>query len=485
MSVTTTAAPAATEAGKAKVTSVPKDFRSRFLSGKKPEKTADQLAAEKRATEEADAKAKADKEKADAEKAKATAAAAAPAGGETKRPKKKDVPELPTAKPGAAAAADRDTLRQVVQEVVRETGAGAAASPGTTAAAATAATNVDPEVQRELDIATFAEKKHPDRYNGLSKRLSDYYQSRDQLLNAKAKELGGFKSAEFRDFIEGDEFKSWNDENRPTYQRGDKTKLAEEMISARAREEAEAAMKPKLQELDRKQRALEVAPLINQSVAHARNIIFTEQDDPNDPKKEKDPALIAFAKDPNKFGEDYPEEASIIAQEAVQGLELVQEVYRMEHDLVDFVPDKPSPLQQMIRKHTSEVNQQLREKFPKGVQREDGKILIDVDTYNRLGLEKDPRYRVLTADEIAGTLAATTHARVLDKLRRRREGITKSIYAVKSQPSDQNGQQQAAAAATERPAPGAAVAAAPGTRTEPAPDDRKKALKRKHLTGKG
>src|SRR5690606_20869540 len=68
-----------------------------------------------------------------------------------------------------------------------------------------------------------------------------------------------------------------------------------------------------------------------------------------------------------------------------------------------------------------------------GITMRDGTILIDADTYYSRGLAKDARYRVFNADEIAGMIATTRNAKVLDRLKQRREGIAKSVYAVPPQ----------------------------------------------------
>lgn len=448
--------------------SIAPSFRDRVLNGSRPQPPETPEAKAKR---EADEKAKADaaekekqaaeaKAREDAEKAKG---AATPPASRVK--KVKPGPELPP--PTTAAAPTAEVLKEVVREVVAETRETTTAAP---------APNADPEIQREIEIASFAEKKHGDKYAGMARKVSDFFTARDQLISAKAKELGGAKSPEFREWLDGDEFKGWIDENRPSYQRGDKAKLTEEMIADRAREEARREMEPELKRIDRQSREMEVKPVIQSVTTHlVQNVILV---DPAEKPEDKDPALTGFAADPLKFGEEHPEEARLIAQDANEVVELVGELYRIEHDLVDFDPKKPSPRQQALREFSVQQNAVLRNEHPNGIEMQDGKILIDADTFTKRGLHKDPRYRVFNTEELAGMLAHERRVKLLGKLKQRRDGVAKSIYAPKgaapaAAPAAQAGQAAATTTEEER-SPAASVSRQPNTRATPPEDARKK-----------
>lgn len=323
-----------------------------------------------------------------------------------------------------------------------------------------AAPTLTPEVEREIELAKFAESQHADRYTGFTDKVKKFYVDRDQLVGQKAKELGGQNSAQFKDYLDSDEFRGWVEQNRPSYVRGDKAKLSEDMIASRARAEATRELQPQLKSLERKTAELEFSPTIKAKTSHALNIILT------DPNEKKDPALVGFAKDPMGFGQEHPEEAQLIAAESAHTVDLIEEVYRLDHDLVDFDPAK-RPNQQRIREFMQGQNGVLRDKHPNGIEMLDGKILIDAKTFTERGLHKDPRYRIFNADEMAGMLAVDANAKILDKLQKRSVGVTKSIYAKKvdTPPPPPGGQGNPAP--DEPPSPGAHSSAAPGTRGKP------------------
>lgn len=434
----------------------------------KEELDADKLKADKDAADAVAAKTAEDKRIADEAAAKAAGAPAAPVVDKVKKVKAgPPLPDAPTT-PGKS-----------VEEQVRD----ALAKDGKTAAAAP---TLSPEVEREVELARFAAKKHPDRYTGQAEKIVGFYQSRDQMLADKARELGGQQTGEFKDYLESDEFKEWVRVNRPAYQRGDVAKLQEDMIADRARAEARAEMAPEIKALERKTAELEHAPAIQARTNQALQIIIT------DTSAEKDPALEGFAKDPMKFGEEHPEEARLIATEAQEGVELIREVYRIDHNLVDFDPKRPTPQQVQINRFMVAQNAALREKHPTGFEvrpmiagTTNGTILVDADTYERRNLRADPRYRTFTADEIAGMLAATKNAEVLAKLRQRREGVTKSIYAPKATVAAAAATGQAATAtADDPPSPDAVVSRSPNGKGK-TNESKMQTFKNRHLNGKG
>lgn len=438
------AALAAAAAAKKPITTVPADIRRRVLGTRPPSPTDTAgLTAEQIAEKEKAEKAKVDADKAEADRKKAETAAAANGTAKPRVHKAKDGPALPD-KP---AAGDNRSVEQIVREVLP--GIVKEAKP----APAPAAT---PEIDREIELAQFAATKNPERYAGFADKVKGFYASRDELLAAKAKELGGQTSAEFKDYLEGDEFKGWVDQNRPSYARGDKAKLAEDMIADRARREVTLEMQPKLKEMERKTSELEHGPVITAKTNAALRVIITDTSD------EKDPALEGFAKDPLKFGEEHPEEARVIATEAAEAVALIQEVYRIDLDLVDFNP-KARPQQQTIREFMVRQNAEMRNLHPNGVEMKDGKILIDAQTFKDRQLDKDARYRTFNADEMAGMIAATSNAKVKEKLQQRRVGVTKSIYAPKPAETAAGPSGQAGTGAADPPSPGAVTSSARGS----------------------
>lgn len=454
----------AAPAPKSKVDNVPKDIRDRVLSGRPFGPKAD-VPAIPNATPAAAPVAPAAAPPVPVVPAAAPVAPDAPPVPRVK--KVKAGPPLPAAPAAPAAQPDGRSVEQIVRDVL----------PEITKQNAPPAPAVDPEIQREIDLARFAEQKNGDRYAGMANKVQTFYTANNELLASKAKELGGEKSPEFKDWIDSEEYRGWVAQNRPSYARGDKARFTEDMIADRARSEARREMAPELKALERKTAELEMAPTISARKQAALGIII------HDPSEVKDPALVGFSKDPIKFGESYPEEARLIASEAGEAVELVEEIYRIDKDLVDFNPKAPTPKQAKIREFSVNLNTELRAKHPNGFEAPDGKILIDADTYYKLGLQKDARYRTFTADELAGALAFQRNVDVRSKLKQRREGVAKSIYAqLPEQPAPaQHGQPPAE---PEQPAsPTAPSAAAPGGKGTP-PSDPYKNARRKALTGK-
>lgn len=472
---------AAAPAAKSKVETVPKDIRNRVLSGRaapaippvKPGEAAPAAGAPAApggapaAGTPAAGAAPAAGAPAEGAPAGAPAAGAAPEPIKSKVKKVKDGPALPAAPAAGTPPADTRSVEQIVREVL----------PEITRENAPPAPALDPEVQREVDLAAFAEKKNPERYAGMAGKVKGFFASHQELVAAKAKELGGEKSGEFKDWLESDDYKTWVANNRPSYVRGDKQKLAEDLVAERAREEARKEMAPELKALERQTAELKHAPIIHVKKERCLQIILT------DPSESKDPALVEFAKDATKFTQAYPEEGRLIAADALEAVELIEEVYKVDLDLVEFNPRAPTPKQAKIRDFSVALNAELRAKHPNGFEAADGKILVDAATYDRLGLHKDERYRTFTADEIAGALAAQRNAEVLNKLKQRREGVTKSIYAPRAEAPAAAPSGQAPAAGESTQSPTSPSAAAPGGRGTP-PADPWKNTRRKALSGK-
>lgn len=403
--MSTETAPAAGASAPAPATTpkspIPKDMRDRIL-GIRPTPV-DPAEVEKQEAEKkriADEKLAADKKLAD-DKAAADAKAA-----EAKK-KPKSGPALPEEKPPVGKSIEQ-TVREILPEI---TGEGKKKTTPT----------ANPEIEREIELAKFAERKGGEKFTGFADKVADFYATQDALLADKAKELGGANSADFREYLQGDEFKGWVAQNRPNYA-GQKSRLQEDMVAEKARLDAERALEPKLKELERQTLELKHGPRIEQMKdAVLQKIVLV------DPSDEKDPALAGFTADPMKFGEEHPEEAQIIASEAQLILNRVDAVLRIDHDIVTPNP-KNNPDHKWLADFMVDRNQELAKRHPTGLEMEDGKILIDGFTYEKKGLRNDPRYRRWTAIELAGMIAKEGNDEILKRLKTRREGVLKSIY---------------------------------------------------------
>lgn len=466
MSTTTAGAPPAT-ATDPKLPVNWADIKKRVLGdGTTPE---DEKAA-KKAKEAKDAKDATDRKAADelaAKKKKDDEAAAAAKAKETPAERVRKVKEgPPLPEPAPEGRSVEQIVRDVLPAITKETTLPLPPAPA-----------LDPEVQREIDLAAFAERKNPDRYAGLAGKVRTFFAANDELLAAKQKELGGARSPEYREYLESEDYKTWLQGNRPSYQRGDKAKLAEDMVADRARQEARREMEPELEALKRQTLELKHTPAIQAKANRAYGVVLT------DPSDAKDPALEGFAKNPQKFAEEHPDEARLIANRATEAVELVKEIYRVDLNLVTINPAAPSAQHAELRRFSVGLNEKLRTKHPNGVELEDGKILVDFDTYSRRGLQRDPRYRTFTADDLAGALTATRAAELRAELAKRREGVAKSIYAPKPAAGAPAASGQPPTPPDDEPAsPTASTSRAPGGVQTP-PKDAWAEVRKKYLNG--
>jgi hypothetical protein len=397
----------------AKLTSVPKDIRNRILNGSKPVVPPPPEDDAAKAKKEADEKAAAEKVAADKKAADEKAAKEIKDKEEAKKKKPAKGPPLPeidAAPTGNIPAAD---LTKAIRDILPELNKTNEPAPP----------KFSPEVEAEIKLAEFAEKQNPERYTGMAKKFTEFVISNDQLIAEKAKELGGHKSSEFKEFLESDEYRNFVDQNRPRYERGDKAKLQEAAIEARATDRVKREMEPKLQEIERKAREVEAAPAIRQAVTQVLTTVILV-----DPNEEKDPALEGFKKDMMKFGEEHPEEARLIAQTATEFTKRVETVLRVEAQIEEPDPAKSEDVR-WIQGFMTHQNRAMAAQNPNGLQMPDGKILVDAETYEKRKLNKDPRYRTWTTTEMVGMIAAEGNAQVLKRLQNRRDGVLKSIYA--------------------------------------------------------
>lgn len=372
-----------------------------------PERTAEKIAADDAAKAKADEATKAD----DDAKRLATETAATAEAEKKKSKKPKPGPALPAEpKPeGDESAKLAAAVRAVLPQITAE---------GKAAAAPT----LRPDEEQELEIARFAERTAGEKFAGFGDRVLTFFQQRDVMLAEKAKEFGGQHTPEFRDYIQGDEFRAWRDANSPSYQ-GQKGKLQEAMAIERAKQAAKKEIEPQVRELERKTLELQHAPAIQQQVRGVLQMVLTDPEG----TAEKDPALAGFNADPMKFGEQYPVEAQIIAEVAESAAQLTQAALRLDHG-IEELNLKENRRQQELQRILREQNDALASAHPNGLEMTDGKILVDAGTYERLKLERDPRYRTFNAVELTGMIAVRSQRDLTEKLRRRRDGVQKSIY---------------------------------------------------------
>lgn len=124
------------------------------------------------------------------------------------------------------------------------------------------------EVQREeLELAQFAAERMPDKYANLPKRTIEYLKKVDEFIAGKTKEDPNW------DPDEDESFSAFVQENRPSFQPGDRKKLERGMIAAEVRTDLEKEFQPKLQEAERSVRAQEIKPEIDNATQSYRQYV--------------------------------------------------------------------------------------------------------------------------------------------------------------------------------------------------------------------
>lgn len=395
---------AAPAADKKKV--VPKDLIKRLASG---ENIAEPTPASKAAPAPA----------APAAAPAAEPAAAAPAAAEpprVRKVKKDEVPELPKAPPAAAASV---LTPQQIRDAVAE-GRQASGAPAAVPA-------IKPDDQRDLDLATFAAGTHADRYADLPGKLKDWFVKRDEFLAKKATELGGRESAEFRDYVSGQEFRAYASEHAPKYQRGDSTKIYEEFLEERGARRAMERMKPELEAVKLTQREMQERPIIDNVVSQCVKIMLT------DPDPVKDPGLDEFLRTPTEFVQNNEVEGGIIVREANFFRAAMDEMMKIGSGLVDVRSSQnPTQTQQWLDGYIQKTEKEMKARYPNGVKMPDGKILVTTDQYQEMADRREPRigeYRRIYPAEIAGAIAVEGRMTIKRKLAEERQRLERSGYA--------------------------------------------------------
>lgn len=426
---------AAAEAAKKIV--VPKEMRER-LSGKEPtpespEDKAKREALEKAAKDKTDLEAKEKKDREDeaAEKKK-------------KKDQKSDLPPIPAAAPAPGITAEE------VKKIVDESKAPRAQTPA-----------LSPEDQADLELAQFAAKQYADRYSDLPKRITEWVGRRDEFLTAKAKELGGRDSVEFRDFVSGDEYQKFVRQNIPSYQRGDAKKLHDEYQQELGAQRTMQKIKPELDELKQKQRQIEMGPVIQQTVGQGVRVMLEDTD------ASPDEALVDFSKNPTGFLQENEIEGGIIVRHANFFKDAMEETLRVTSGLVTAAQlMNPTPTQKWIDQFIVRKEQEIEAKFPNGAPSADGSIIVSAAQMDRLKAARPANlasYRQMLPAEIVGAMAVEGRLEIKRQLGLERQKLERSGFQrVKKAETKPKDEKPAPSRAEESPMAGASASRGAG-----------------------
>jgi hypothetical protein len=194
-----------------------------------------------------------------------------------------------------------------------------------------------PEEREELELAAYAEKKDPSK-KGLAEKFRTFYKKQKEFIDkaaAKAAEEG-----EEYDPTTDPKFKQFLTANAPKFAHAERQKTYRDMVTEQAKtdavKEAEAAVAPKLSELERKTRELEHRPVVNNRVNNF--ISETAQGMP----EEIVSAFREHGNDLAKVEAAMPLEFKIVRETMTGAKALADELLSLNSGLVEFDPEKNS-----------------------------------------------------------------------------------------------------------------------------------------------
>lgn len=336
---------------------------------------------------------------------------AASAAATTETPKVKKVAPLPPVTPEQIEAAAKAGAAAALAEKKNET------QPASTTTTPTEPT-LSPEDQAELELATYASTAMPEKYKELPAQIKAWVQQRDEFIAAKAKELGGAKSQEFKEFLEGDEFKDFIKSNRPGFRSGDRSKIEREKIKAEANAETDKKLQAQRKEFERKLATVQLEPVIKEQVGKTIDLLLEGEDD----------VLKAYREKPDETIAERPLEAKEVHVVAVAIQKTADEYLRVSNGLVD--PDPKNPLHQWLDQFITEQDARL-DKMPVEQRTRDGRLLVSHATYDSMKA-KDPKsvanVDVFSPEDVLFMIVANGRATIDGRLKEVRTSIEKSGF---------------------------------------------------------
>jgi hypothetical protein len=141
--------------------------------------------------------------------------------------------------------------------------------------------NLGETEREEIELARYAEKSMPDRYNGMANRFVAYFKALDEYVSK------GRADNPERAFDETDaDFQRWQRQNRPDFKGADRQKLIRQQIREEAARDAEKAVQAREVALNRRLSQVEARPVIEKSVAEFGAKVATLLTQGEDPLKE-------------------------------------------------------------------------------------------------------------------------------------------------------------------------------------------------------
>lgn len=308
-----------------------------------------------------------------------------------------------------------------------------------------------PEDKQELELAEFAAEHKKDKYSDLPSRLTGWFKKRDEFLSTKAAELGGADSPDFREFLEGEEYKNFLRANRPGYQRGDRSEIERARINAEADRRAAEKIRETEQKLQREIDRVKLAPVIERTVNEAVGELLEVEDE----------VVKAYSADPSTALKTHKIEAQEVEQTAV-GLRLATEEYlQIHHGLKD--PSADNPLHDFLGRFLVEQGRLLDSK-PEAERTRDGLVLVSPQRFAQLDKEgKAAGYATFSDRDVVKMLVTFSKSTLPSRLQGIRKDIESSGYTRVAASTDTKKDDDE----TSTPSPKATTSRAPGPSETP------------------
>lgn len=318
-----------------------------------------------------------------------------------------------------------------------------------------------PEDQQELELAAYAAGKKKDRYAGMDEKLTTYFKKRDDLLMAKATELGGADGPEFREYLESEEYKVFVRSNRPAFHRGDRSELERAKIRDEANADADQRLSGTRRELERKINEVKLAPVIESRVNAAISELLAVDDE----------VVKSYQTDPAKALTEQKLEAQEVENAAVGLRVAVAEYLQIHNNLKD--PDPKNPLHSFLDTFITNQGAILDQK-PEAERVRDGKILVSPGRFYELEKSgKAKGYATFDDTDVVTMLTTFSKGLLPENLKAIRSTIKASGYERVAKPA--SGDAPPAADEGAPPSPRAGASRAPG------PSDKPPAGKPRHI----
>lgn len=332
--------------------------------------------------------------------------------------------------------------------------------------------SLDENQREEVSLARFAAKAMPDKYGNLPKKMVDYLKKTDEFIAAKLKEDPEWNPDE------DEAFASFVEENRPSYQTGDRKKLERSMIAEEVRAEVNKDLQPKLAEAEKSTRIQQVKPEIEKAVPAYRKQVFERI-----ATDEKSPIKDAIAKAVEKgLTEEAWTEASAIdplaaaigksfTEDAVSFGQLYLELATGVRDQVPYRPDLP-----LNHKHNQEAMRQAKlfqfidnqeaifDEHGGQMKTVNGKTFVSRSAFVKMSAADQSKHWTIGHQDVLNLLSdsaaiGATEAYEMEQERRKKEGYVRNgkheVPKKENPPASKTETASSSPKATITPSPGA------------------------------